>query len=401
MFQAFGEDVANEAFHLGRRHALDGGEVFEQRLGERAGCREALRRITLERLHDDRFELGRVPGTHGRGRRDLELQDAAGGLRVGHVLEEAQAEGRFPQDDAEREDVDAAIQRSVSNLLRRHVRDGAHEHAGPCLREGVHRSRDPEVGDANDPVVADHDVLRRDVAVDDAPRLAVGVDELVRRVQALRRRRDDVRREARGELAAVVPGRAEQQRERLAAHVVHREEVPTVVDVDLVDRHDVRVVDGRGDARLVEEHLDERRLTTKVRVDDLQREQSLEAAEPAGAPEVERGHRPLSELAQHPVAPDARGELASAGVGEDLGHSRPTYQEPAVVGGSPPDNRGRPSEYARASAGFHRGPANDRIATMFDIAVIENAVLPVCFKSGIPGIIDEISRAGRTGETNR
>ena len=53
--------------------------------------------------------------------------------------------------------------------------------------------RDAEVEDARDAVDADEDVLRRDVAVDDAERLAALVRRLVRRVEAVERAAHDAR----------------------------------------------------------------------------------------------------------------------------------------------------------------------------------------------------------------
>ena len=48
--------------------------------------------------------------------------------------------------------------------------------------------------------------------------------------------------------------------EVVAAQVLHRDEVLVVDVADVVDLDDVRVVERRGDARLVEEHADELRI---------------------------------------------------------------------------------------------------------------------------------------------
>jgi len=64
-------------------------------------------------------------------------------------------------------------------LLGRHIRELALELPRARGRQLARRARDAEVAEARAPVDSDEDVLRRDVAVDDAERLAVVVLELV------------------------------------------------------------------------------------------------------------------------------------------------------------------------------------------------------------------------------
>ena len=60
-----------------------------------------------------------------------------------------------------------------------------------------------------------------------------------------------------GNALPLLARRANEARERLALDVVHDEEELALVGDDVERRHDVRVLDARGEARLVEEHRDE------------------------------------------------------------------------------------------------------------------------------------------------
>src|SRR6185312_153837 len=104
------------------------------------------------------------------------------GLAV--ALEEAPAREHLPENDAGREDVRPPVDVLVAaRLLRRHVRELALELPGARRRELARGARHAEVAQARATVHADEDVLRRDVAMDDAERVAVVVLELVRRVE--------------------------------------------------------------------------------------------------------------------------------------------------------------------------------------------------------------------------
>ena len=65
--------------------------------------------------------------------------------------------------------------------------------------------------------------------------------------------------------------------EVLAVHVLHRDEVRPVDRADVEDLHDVRVRQRRGDARLVQQHLDERAVLVHRRQDALDDDELLEA----------------------------------------------------------------------------------------------------------------------------
>ena len=80
------------------------------------------------------------------------------------------ARRQLVQDDADGEDVAAAIDRRAAALLGRHVADLALERAGQRLHFARRRLGDAEVDDLDRAVEADDDVLRRDVAVHDLER---------------------------------------------------------------------------------------------------------------------------------------------------------------------------------------------------------------------------------------
>jgi hypothetical protein len=95
---------------------------------------------------------------------------------------------RFAQGDAEAVDVRPRARCFPRLLLGRHVRGGAGAHAGPRdrretgvvggLRPGrsvvARRTCQPEVGDSHAPVIADEDVVRLEVAVNEARRVRGG-----------------------------------------------------------------------------------------------------------------------------------------------------------------------------------------------------------------------------------
>ena len=69
-------------------------------------------------------------------------------------------------------------------------------------------------------------------------------------------------------------------------------------------RRDVRVRDARGDARLVEEHVDEGLILHEVRMDALDRDPLLEPARSVHACEVHARHPADADLVDDTVAPE-------------------------------------------------------------------------------------------------
>ena len=129
------------------------------------------------------------------------------------------------------------------------------------------RLRDAEVEDARHAVGADEDVLRGDVAVHEAERLAALAPRLVGGVEALRGRRRRRSRATRGGIGAALLAR-EARRESASGspctYSMTRKSSPSLGH-DVERGHDVRVADARGEARLVEEHRDELGIAREVR----------------------------------------------------------------------------------------------------------------------------------------
>ena len=101
---------------------------------------------------------------------------------------------------ADGEDVAAPIG-AARELLRRHVVGAPLEHAGLGLERRVARLGDAEVDDLGLPVEGHEDVVRADVAVHEAERLAVEVGELVRVVERRQHVAQDRQRHALGKAA--------------------------------------------------------------------------------------------------------------------------------------------------------------------------------------------------------
>src|SRR5215470_6553008 len=68
--------------------------------------------------------------------------------------------------------------------------------------------------------------------------------------------------------------------------VLHREEVVAALLADVVDLHDVGVVQRRGETRLVDEHLDDVRIARPLDMDLLDHDVALEALDAGPAREV-------------------------------------------------------------------------------------------------------------------
>ncbi len=243
-----------------------------------------------------------------RERRDRIL--AHGPHARGHVLarEEPLTREAFPEHHAERPHVDAAIRGLAFELLGREVRELALHLAGRGLVVAMPRARDAEVEHPRGSVVADEEVLRAHVAVHDLEELTGLVTELVRGVQAFARVDHEPRDHPRAlvaERGGRARGLAEHAVQRLTHEIRHREVVDALDLAELVHAADVRVVDARRDARLVEEHRREAWVAREVRVDALERDELLEAAWALRLREEHGAHAAARELVAEHVGPEA------------------------------------------------------------------------------------------------
>jgi hypothetical protein len=208
--------------------------------------------------------------------------------------------GHLVEDRSEGELVGAEVDRVAARLLRRHVPDRAQHDAGPRrLDRGgqlggarvVPRDelREAEVEDL-DPVPKHHHVLRLQVPMHDA--------RLVRareRVGHLARLREQPAQGSRafGELLAKRP----------ALHELHDHVGSVSLPADLVDRHDVGMVQGRGGPRLLLETREPFAIGRELGGQDLDRHL---ASETRVACPVDLAHAAGAQRGEHLVGAEAR-----------------------------------------------------------------------------------------------
>jgi hypothetical protein len=179
-------------------------------------------------------------------------------------------------DDCERPDVRAAVDRSRARLFRAHVGDCSDRLVQIAVRRAVNLG-DPEIENLRRPIGQEDDVGGLDVAMDD-PRF-VRVSESARHL--LRDRKGFIEREA----AAV-----EARLQRFAIVERHGDEQLSVLGLpDLVDRADARVIEGGGGARFSDESRLGVRVFTQVRRKKFQCDMT---AEPLVSRSVHDRHAP-------------------------------------------------------------------------------------------------------------
>ena len=216
--RALRTEIAGERAHehgdvlIGR--AQIGGHRRFERPHELVASREAARAILLEALQDGGLELrGEILADLAR-RRDRLLRDVVEGRERPPSLERVGSRREHVEDDAEREDVDAAIGRRVLDLLGRKVADLAPhlEAAGRVFGAVAHHLGDAEVDDLRDPFERDENVLRRNVAMHEPDELAGRVAKLVRGMKTCGRLRGDPDRDRQRDLHAALFGRSQRAR---------------------------------------------------------------------------------------------------------------------------------------------------------------------------------------------
>ena len=222
------------------REVLGGGVTLfgifrEQALDDPSNWRGGLRRELSERF-------GLLP------------DDCDESLGAGLPLERALAGRHLVEDRAERELIRAEVEGLAARLLGRHVPGRAHDRAGlgrpdhgrqhgRVLRNGLGQFRQPEVENLDVAVLRDHQVLGLQIPVHDPGRMGLG--ETVGGLHG------DVEKPLRRER---LPRRQELAK-GLSVHELHRDVGGSLGFADVVDRQDVRVVQGRGRARFLLEAL--------------------------------------------------------------------------------------------------------------------------------------------------
>ena len=293
-------------------HALGGGwhGTFE-RLGHLARRREALFPAACERLGDDGVErLGRARDELAR-HLDFVLQE--GGQETCDVavlrwVDESAPDEPLPEHDPDRIDVGAPVDHSRRELLGRHVPELALDLA--VLGRPVHterRLRDAEIEHASDAVQAEKDVLRRHVTVDDVEGVAVLAASLVRSLESVQYADDDRHERALRQGNRLLAREAQQRVQRLAVDVVHDEEQLALGGDHVEHRHDVRVLDARREASLVEEHRDELRVARELRVEALDRHRPREPGRASEPAQMDGRHPAMRDLLEENITPDRSG----------------------------------------------------------------------------------------------
>jgi len=243
--------------------------------------------------------------TRERRRLDLALDQRVDDLLRGAAIQPL-PDRDLVEHDAEREDVAAVIDVLARRLLRRHVAELAGQHLG--ARVLAARARDPEIDHLHEAVLRDEQVRRRDIEVDDVERLAgqrraFRAALRVKIAQPRGRLADQLDRVLERQEPAVRDAAPAQLVELLTDDVLHRDVRDAVVLVDVVDVHDVGVVELRADLRLVEEHLDDPRIIGELRAQLLDHDFLLEAGHRRLARQIDLRHTADREPAQQRVAP--------------------------------------------------------------------------------------------------
>ena len=230
--------------------------------GQRRRYRErgwrALRRLALEAALDCALDR-RVEVAHDRGRRDS--RSRPGFVQLDQLvecvrLEHPPAGEQLEQHEAERIDVAALCDLAPGQLLRRHVRR--------CARaDVVHvagNRREAEIGEPDVTLAIDHHVGRLQVTVQDAA--------FVRS----RHPRADLPGDLDRLFLREAPDAAQQRRQILAVHVLHRQKRAAAGVADVVGAADVAMGDRARDADFVVELRKARGIVNEMIGEKLERD---------------------------------------------------------------------------------------------------------------------------------
>jgi hypothetical protein len=242
-----------------RRHLVEPALLGDDALAEQVQLAGEIARrgVTivgrfLEQAGDDAGELRRRARALLVQRLGIGVEDRRQRVDRGLALEGGLAGHEFVENRAERELIGTEVDPPTGGLLRRHVahraEDGAGSRSGQIHLQRVlagighrrHDLRQAEVENLHVPVAGDHDVLGLEIAMHDAALMRGG--------------------EAVGDLGGDVEDGAHRHRALLDDRsqiapfdVLHDDEGRAVVGADLVDRHDVRMIERGGGTRLLRE----------------------------------------------------------------------------------------------------------------------------------------------------
>ena len=141
------------------------------------------------------------------------------------------------------------------------------------LRPFARGFRDAEVDELRLPLERNEDVLRADVAMDEADLAALLIALVVRVVEALAQLHRDEARLRDGHRLVDLTAAVEHRAQIAAVDVLERDVVSAVDDAEIEDLRDVRVVQLDGQLRLVDEHANELFVLGDIREDALHRDE--------------------------------------------------------------------------------------------------------------------------------
>ena len=220
---------------------------------------QALDHHCVERLRHGWIHL---PGRRGRL---LGALQQAGQHGVG--LEGYLAGEHLVENDAQGKQVGPGIDPPALGLLRRHVSRRAHQHAG--LRHAVHfhRPRQPEVHHRDPAAAVYHDVLRLEVAVNDALGMGrfQGAGHLPHYTEAF---------------IVGGPSLLEQGSEVPPLDELHGDELEALGHAQVINADDVLVGDLAGQDQLLLEAREDLGIAGQFGADDLHRQQAVQLAVP-------------------------------------------------------------------------------------------------------------------------
>jgi hypothetical protein len=274
-------------------HLARGGEAFfgARAQGAAHDGAEGLRGVGHERV-----DVGELARAHVG-------EEAMGVRKVG---EPGLAEEQFEQDDAEGEDVGAAVDGLTAGLLGGHVAIFALHEAGLGER-GRAGVGDAEVAELHGALVREQHVGGRDVAVDDFEGSALVVEALVGVVEGAGELAEQVGDDDGRHGLARALRRREEQTQVGPVDVLHDEQEGRPVGLEAVHLNEVGVVEPHRDPRLVDEHRAEVRVLREVREDALHDEGLFDPFGAARAGEEDLGHAADPEAPRDDVPPEALG----------------------------------------------------------------------------------------------
>ena len=259
-------------------------------LHEGHGARPPVLGLLGQGLHEHPHQ--RLLDLVGRGERDGILhvlhQDRDGGVGgEGHVAGE-----ELVGDDAESVDVGPPVHLGARGLFGGHVLRGAADHAGLGELVGaLQHLRDAEVGQVDALVLVQQDVLGLHVAVHDALAVRVG------------QRLGGALENAHGRAPDREPSALDDAGEGAAGHEAQGHPRHALLDVEGVDRDDVRMLEAAHRLRLAQEPLGKGGVVQKLLRQDLERDMAVELGL-VGL--VDRGHASAAQGLDDPIGSGVR-----------------------------------------------------------------------------------------------